>query len=269
MTDVTRPEPWDRVAGGYAALAAAHFAPYADAALRLAAVEAGERGLDVATGPGTLAIPAARSAVVTAVDFSPEMVARVEARAAEHRVALTARVADGQALPFDDGSFDAAFSMFGLFMFPDRAAGFRELARVLRPGGRAVVGTWLERAEDHPFTLAGQVLRPENAPAMGDTPVTGGGMPLSAPSDLRREMSAAGFEVTVERFDHALRFASAGAVASDMLRSHVGFASLEATSEAATFGRVALRLQAVLRDARGEGPVEVPLSAWLARGVKP
>lgn len=50
-------------------------------------------------------------------------------------------MADGQALPFDDNIFDGAFSLAGLIFFPDRAAGFRELRRVLRPGRRAVVSS--------------------------------------------------------------------------------------------------------------------------------
>ncbi|HJL18247.1 MAG TPA: methyltransferase domain-containing protein [Sandaracinaceae bacterium LLY-WYZ-13_1] len=265
MVDITQPGSWDRVAGGYAQSAIANFEPYAGAALRLAGVNAGERVLDVATGPGTLAIPAAAIADVTAVDFSPEMIAIVRARAADRELhALTALVADGQALPFDDEQFDVAFSMFGLFMFEDRAVGFRELARVLRPGGRAVVGSWPPRDADHPFTQAGRLLQPEGAseePSVGD-------MPLSDPRELRREMGAAGFDVRVERFDHTLRFDSASALAQTLLRSHVGFAALAAEGEEARYRQVASSLEALFRRELGEGAVQVPLSAWLGLGVK-
>jgi len=263
MVDITQPGAWDRVADGYAQSAIANFEPYAGAALRLAGVNAGERVLDVATGPGTLAIPAAAIADVTAVDFSPEMIAIVRARAAERELhGLTALVADGQALPFDDEEFDAAFSMFGLFMFEDRAAGFRELARVLRPGGRAVVASWPPRDADHPFTLAGQLLTPDGAP---DEPSVGE-MPLSDPEALRREMSEAGFDVRVERFDHTLRFDSAPALAETMLRSHVGFAALEAEGD--RYRQVATSLEALFRRELGEGAVQIPLSAWLGLGSK-
>jgi len=44
---------------------------------------------------------------------------------------------DGQALDVEDNSFDTAISILGLRMFPDRAAGFRELCRAIKPGGRA------------------------------------------------------------------------------------------------------------------------------------
>ncbi|MEM1416657.1 MAG: methyltransferase domain-containing protein [Myxococcota bacterium] len=264
--DVTQPEPWNLVAHGYAETAAAHFEPYAIAALRLAKVARGEHVLDVATGPGTLALPAAAIARVTALDFSSQMIERVRTRAARRGVELETRVGDGQDLPFPDACFDVAFSMFGLFLFPDRQAGFRELARVLRPGGRAVVGSWVPRDAAHPFTRAGALLRTGEAAPLDDgaTPA----MPLSDPAEIRDEMGAAGFEVTVERFEHVLRFASADALASEMLRSHVGFMMAKKNTDPTSFDSLAAQLRTVLADTLGAGPVEVPLAAWLGYGVR-
>ena len=96
---------------------------------------------DIAAGPGTLRlIAAAGGATVSAVDLSSQMVAQFRARiaAANLDTAVDVRVGDGQQLPFETAAFDAAFSMFGLMFFPDRAAGLREMKRVLKPGGRAV-----------------------------------------------------------------------------------------------------------------------------------
>src|SRR5215468_9544402 len=71
------------------------------------------------------------------------MIALLERRAqAEGLRGIRARVGDGQALPHPDQGHDAAFSLFGLMFFPDRARGFAELRRILRPGGRAVVSSW-------------------------------------------------------------------------------------------------------------------------------
>jgi len=100
--------------------------------------------LDVAAGPGTLALSAAKQvAHVSALDFSSAMIERLRRDAAALGYAnIDAQVGDGQALPYPDGSFDAAFSMFGLIFFPDRNAGLRQLNRVLRPGGRVVIGSW-------------------------------------------------------------------------------------------------------------------------------
>ncbi len=138
------PMPWDLIAGAYEAEVLPQFEPFAREALRLAAPPPGARVADVACGPGTLALLAARAGfAVDAVDFSTEMVDRLEHRLRSGSIErVTARVGDGQALPFADGAYAGAFSMFGLMFFADRARGFAELRRILAPGARAVVSSW-------------------------------------------------------------------------------------------------------------------------------
>ena len=96
----------------------------------------GERILDLAAGTGTSSVPlAAAGAVVVPTDFSLGMLRVGKAR----QPALPFVAGDGMALPFRDGVFDAATISFGLRNIHDREAGLRELARVVRPGGRLVV----------------------------------------------------------------------------------------------------------------------------------
>ena len=101
----------------------------------------GEAAIDVACGTGKLARGLAERVGprgrVEAVDLSPAMVE--EAAAALRDVAqVRVSVADALALPFPDRAFDAATIGFGLRNLPDFEAGFRELRRVVRPGGRVV-----------------------------------------------------------------------------------------------------------------------------------
>lgn len=106
----------------------------------------GERVLDVAAGTGALSIPIAEAgARLLAVDISPAMVDRLASRleAAGLATAQT-RVMDGQALELADGHFDAAFSAFGVMLFANYRAGLRELARVVRAGGKVAVAVWAQ-----------------------------------------------------------------------------------------------------------------------------
>src|SRR6185436_8525892 len=137
--------PWDLVSSAYAEELVPQLSPYAEDALRLAGVADGARVLDVACGPGTLAMLAARrGARVDALDFAAGMIDQLRSAIARDSIeGVTARIGDGQALPFDGGTYDAAFSMFGLMFFPDRARGFAELRRCLKDGGVAVVSSWL------------------------------------------------------------------------------------------------------------------------------
>ncbi len=91
--------------------------------------------LDIACGAGALALVAARDgAQILATDFSPGMVAAVLSHGLPNVDAL---VMDGQALDLPDACFDAAFSIFGIMLFPDWRKGLAEMARVVRPGGSA------------------------------------------------------------------------------------------------------------------------------------
>jgi len=96
----------------------------------------GMRVLDVAAGTGNVALRAAEAgADVVASDLTAESLATGERRAREAGLALEWVVADAQALPFPDASFDVVTSAFGAIFAPDHGAVARELLRVCRPGG--------------------------------------------------------------------------------------------------------------------------------------
>jgi ubiquinone/menaquinone biosynthesis C-methylase UbiE len=105
---------------------------------RLAPV-AGERVLLVGAGTGLDLDLLPPGVVVTAIDLTPAMLARLRRRADRLRLSVDARVMDAQAMAFADASYDAAVLNLILAVVPDPARCAREVARVLRPGGRAVV----------------------------------------------------------------------------------------------------------------------------------
>jgi SAM-dependent methyltransferase len=102
-----------------------------------AAAPAGARVLDVGCGPGHLAGRLAdRGLAVTGIDLDPTMVELARRRVGGRAEVAMANVA---ALPFEDGSFDLAVSTLSMHHWADPRAGLAEIARVLRPGGSALV----------------------------------------------------------------------------------------------------------------------------------
>ncbi|HEX4892280.1 MAG TPA: class I SAM-dependent methyltransferase [Hyphomicrobiaceae bacterium] len=102
---------------------------------------AGKRLLDVGCGDGDLARELARrGAHVTGVDASADMIAAARARQASGGLPVTYEVTEASHMPFPDASFDVAVAMTILCFVGDAQPFFRELARVLRPGGRLVIG---------------------------------------------------------------------------------------------------------------------------------
>jgi SAM-dependent methyltransferase len=137
-------EQWDRSAAGWNAHAPqirAWLATATEAMLDMAAIGPRSRVLDVAAGSGdqTLDIAArvGPDGCVLATDLSPAILALAQRNAerAGHRNVET-KVADGERLPVDDASFDAAVCRLGLMFFPDPLQGLREMHRATRPGGR-------------------------------------------------------------------------------------------------------------------------------------
>jgi demethylmenaquinone methyltransferase/2-methoxy-6-polyprenyl-1,4-benzoquinol methylase len=131
---------FDRIAGVYdlmnTVMTAGLHHRWRERAVDLARVGPGSHALDVATGTGDLAIELARrGADVVGSDFSDGMLAKARAKAP----GLRWEQADALALPYDDDAFDAATVGFGARNFGDLERGLREMARVVKPGGRVVV----------------------------------------------------------------------------------------------------------------------------------
>jgi demethylmenaquinone methyltransferase/2-methoxy-6-polyprenyl-1,4-benzoquinol methylase len=142
---------FDRIAGVYdvmnSVMTAGLHHHWRRRAADLARLEPGDRALDVATGTGDLALELARRVgargEVVGSDFSDGMLARAREKGAGLGEAAAGPVrwehADAMALPYGDGEFAAATVGFGARNFGDLDQGLREMARVVRPGGRVVV----------------------------------------------------------------------------------------------------------------------------------
>jgi SAM-dependent methyltransferase len=123
---------------------------------------AGDSLLDVATGSGNVAIPAALAgAEVTGLDLTPKLLEVARERAAEAGVQVEFVEGDAEELPFDDRSFDRVTSCFGVMFAPRHDVAAAQLVRVAKPGARIVVAAWTpEGLNGRMFKTVGSYMPP-------------------------------------------------------------------------------------------------------------
>jgi len=254
MTDADRaftgaiPEIYDRRLGPTL------FEPYAlDLARRFAGFSGALLETAAGTGRVTRALAAAApQAAITATDLNAPMIERAAQLLADPRIRWQA--ADAQALPFTDRSFDAVVCQFGVMFFPDKAAGFAEARRVLRPGGRFVFNVW-DRLEANDLSLAlheaAAALFPADPPGfLARTPFG-----WNDPDTIRAALAQAGFSRTViETVALETPAASAADFAAGMCTGSPLRAELEARAPGGLQG-VVDQVAGALARRFGSGPI--------------
>src|SRR5262245_56643917 len=264
MSVLATAEPWDLVAVDYAAQSLPYFETFSREALRLAALPPKARVADIAAGPGTLSLlAAAEGATVDAIDLSPRMVNEFRARVAAAGLAdaVDVRVGDGQQLPFDSAAYDGAFSMFGLMFFPDRAAGLREMKRMLKPGGRGVISSWI------PFDGPFGVLFKTASEIIPGLP-SGGDFALSDEDSVRRELGEAGLaQVAVHHVPQEVKAPSFDAFWSAMERTNAPLVLIKHRVGHERWQQLGPKIRERVAATLGDGPLTIGRGAFLGIGI--
>ena len=268
MTDpLAQPEAWNAVATGYDELCFEALPELTERAIAVVSPAPSMAILDVGTGPGTFALRVApRVERVVAIDFADKMIAQLRARLEREKIAnVDPQVMDGQALAFRDASFDAVVSMFGWFMFPDRARGLAEFHRVVRRGGRVLVTSWAPPDRNRVLGAAMFAMRE----ALPDLPRPAGPLPTQIPEVCAEEMRAAGFaEVSVTIVHGTIRYPSVAAYWDAMERAGAPMAMLRKNLGDAAWQAAAERARAALRSQYGDGAVTLDAEAIFTTGVR-
>jgi SAM-dependent methyltransferase len=174
----------------------ASFEPVSAALFAAAAIEPGERAIDIGCGTGVTTAEIARrvgaSGEVFGVDVSEPMLARARARLQPGLPIAFAR-ADATTYEFPRGRFDLLFSRFGVMFFADPARSFGNLRKSLRPGERIAFACWRGPDDNQwlsvPLRAAAAHLPPQPRPGPDDP----GMLSFAAEARVRRVLEAAGF----------------------------------------------------------------------------
>lgn len=192
-------DAWSTAAEGYKSSFAQYPLHSARAGLEAAKVQPGEKLLDVACGPGDLAVCAARDkgATVDCIDFSEGMIDAVKEKLEKEPVAVTTHVMDGHNLTFEDSTFDIVTSSFGVMLFPDWQKGLKEMIRVTKPGGRILLVVPDSGKNDDPGWSAMELwleVITEKFPEVGTLPIPHGVTALGRKDLIHQVLADAGLQ---------------------------------------------------------------------------
>ena len=226
--------------------------------------------LDVGCGAGRTTLDAARVASAghaLGVDLSGPMLAVARARAADQGVANASFLqADAQIHPFEPARFDVVLSRTGAMFFGDPAAGFANLRRALRPGGRLVLLTWQPLEDNEWLRLIAQTLaagRPPRTPPPGMGPFS-----LSQPERVRELLEGAGFgDVSLEAHEAPMWFGADAADAQAFILGVSGW-MLEGLDEAGRAGALDALAQLTTTHETSDG-VTFRSATWLVTATAP
>ena len=249
----------------------AALAPVGDAAMTLAAMQPGERVLDIGCGSGATSMALARlvgpTGRVTGLDVSGPLIELARKRSVGMGN-LDWLLADAAAHDFPPGSTDLLFSRFGVMFFGDPVAAFANLRRALKLRGRLVFACWRPLNENPWMLLPLQVVQPLVPPAPRPGPDEPGPFAFAEPARVTHILTTAGFSTPrYMRFELAMV---------------LGASLDEAAEQATTMGAASRALQdhteAVLEVARKavraalvphfeSGRVALPGAVWLVESL--
>lgn len=257
---------WGEVSGTYQDTFARSTQQAIEPMLDTAGITAGKRLLDVACGTGALtAMAAERGAMPVGLDYVESMVSAARSL----HPGLEFRQGDAEALPFEDGAFDAVVCNFGILHFPNPEQAIAEAFRVLAPGGRYAFSSW-RPPDQSPFMalLLGSVEK------HGDMKVPiPPGPPMfrfSDPAECEKVMAATGFSnVSCQNLPVVARFDKPADVMDTVNKGMVRAKVIIKMQTDENQARIEAAIIEGAKKFETGGTIEIPQPAVLAVGSKP
>ncbi len=179
-------------------------------ALDSAKLSRGESVLDLGCGNGNVTLEAARrGAQVTAVDPSARLLQAAQRRAEAQGLNARFLQGDGARVEAPDASFDAVVAVFSVIFAPDAEACAKEMLRVVKPGGRVVVTSWLQEGAVNDIA---EVIIPPDAPRPAS--------PWPFTDKIRELFAPYAVDVSIEEDALPMRSSSAKAWLDDLEDNH-------------------------------------------------
>ena len=183
---------FDRASPGYDRSPLRFFRKGAEQLVSFAAVEPGQRVLDVATGTGWVALAAAAKVgprgKVVGIDLSPGMLSKAREKARHRKLLNIAfRLGDVQRLPYRSATFDTVLAAQAIFFMPHPLRALREWRRVLKPGGCLAIASQGRMAFEPMMKMYWKLLKQRGVPVPSPS-----GPSFETARECRRYLQAAG-----------------------------------------------------------------------------
>ena len=197
----------------------------------------------------------ADSVSLVATDINPDMQAVAIARH-ESQGGITFELQDATALTYDESSFDEIVCQFGIMFFPDKALGYREAARVLKPGGKFIFNVW-DSLENNPLIAvadrAANIMMPKDPPPFLKIPFG-----YYSLDEIRASLQRAGFgRIDISVLPATSRADSAQVVANTFaMGTPLAPIFMERGIDASI-----KTLEELISEEFGDGPIAVPMQA--------